>query len=83
MIDFDVVVNAGPLLTYKFVLSINHGNETLISDERNNNHFIEIGLAKPSDWDDEEWLSNPIDEGDESDGDNEEDKGEVEGNEEE
>lgn len=40
---------------------MNYGNETLVSDERNNDHFIEIGLSKPSDWDDEDWLCDPTD----------------------
>ncbi len=46
-------------MKYKFLLSMNHGNETLISDERSNDHFIEISLAKPGDWDNEDWHCNP------------------------
>lgn len=58
-IDFGTDLDAGALLKYEFLLSLNHGNETLVCDERYSNKCIEIGLSKPSDWDDNDWLYEP------------------------
>lgn len=65
-------------MTYKCLLSINVGEEILISDECNNNHFIEIGLLKPSDWDDDDWLCDPTDIENETDIDDEGEEGAAE-----
>lgn len=64
-------------MTYKFLLSINLGTHTLISDERNKDKFIEIGLSKPSDWDDEDWLCEPAETEYETEIDEEEEEGEA------
>ncbi len=63
---------------------MNHGNETLVSDECKNDHFIEIGLSKPTDWDNEDWLCDPVDIENETDiGDEEEERKAEKENEEE